>query len=61
MLHMTEDLMVQSMATITGLLPNIPYCVAMQVGTSAGESGFSETLTLSCKCEQQLCKLQALS
>ena len=49
-LHMTEDLMVQSMASITGLLPNLPYCVAMQVGTSAGESGFSETLTLPREC-----------
>lgn len=38
----------QSAVNITGLVPTEEYCVAMQVINGAGESGFSESLKLSC-------------
>ena len=36
----------QSTANMTGLEPNRDYCVTIQVGTSGGESGFSDALKL---------------
>ena len=44
-----ENLFEQSSANITGLEPNREYCVAIQVSTSGGDSGFSNSIKLSCK------------
>ena len=44
-----ENLFEQNTANITGLEPNREYCVAIQVSTSGGESGFSNSLKLPCK------------
>ena len=48
-MDMAEDIDTQSEAVINGLIPTEQYCVAIQVSTIAGESGFSQVLTLSCK------------
>ena len=47
--HIEENLFEQTTANITGLVPNHEYCVAIQVSTSAGDSGFSNILKLPCK------------
>jgi hypothetical protein len=47
--YMMENLFEQSTANITGLEPNREYCIAIQVSTSGGESGFSNAIKLSCK------------
>ena len=44
-----ENIYEQSTANITGLEPNLEYCIAIQVGTSGGESGFSNAIKLPCK------------
>ena len=44
--HIEENLFEQTTANITGLVPNHEYCVAIQVSTSAGDSGFSNSLEL---------------
>ena len=44
-----EDLFEQRTANITGLEPNTEYCIAIRVRTSAGESGFSNSIKLLCK------------
>ena len=44
-----ENIYEQSTANITGLEPNREYCIAIQVGTSGGESGFSNAIKLPCK------------
>ena len=41
---MQEDVDTQSEAEITGLDPTKEYCMAIQVSTRAGESGYSHTL-----------------
>ena len=46
---MRESLFEQRTANITGLEPNSEYCIAIQVRTSAGESGFSNSIKLPCK------------
>ena len=48
-IFMTENLFEQSTANITGLEPNREYCIAIQVSTSGGESGFSNIIKLPCK------------
>ena len=47
--HIEEKLFEQSNANITGLMPNQEYCVAIQVSTSTGDSGFGNILKLPCK------------
>ena len=47
--HMMENLFEQSTANITGLEPNLEYCIAIQVSTSGGESGFSNAIKLPCE------------
>ena len=47
--HIEENLFEQTTANITDLVPNHEYCVAIQVSTSAGDSGFSNILKLPCK------------
>ena len=44
--HIEENLFEQTTANITGLVPKNEYCVAIQVSTSAGDSGFSNILKL---------------
>ena len=44
-----ENIYEQSAANITGLEPNREYCIAIQVNTSGGESGFSNPIKLPCK------------
>ena len=44
----------QSTADMTGLEPNCEYCVAIQVSTSGGDSGFSNSLKLPCKSDSTL-------
>ena len=44
-----ENLFEQSTANITGLVGNLEYCMAIQVGTSEGDSGFSNSIKLMCK------------
>ena len=44
-----ENLIEQSTANITGLEPNLEYCIAIQVDTSGGESGFRNAIKLPCK------------
>lgn len=39
----------QSTANMTGLEPNCEYCVAIQVSTDGGYSGFSNSIKLPCK------------
>ena len=46
---MRENLFEQSTANITGLEPTHEYCIAIQVSTSGGESGFSNAIKLPCK------------
>ena len=41
-----ENLFEQQSANITGLEPNYEYCVAIQVKTSGGDSGFSNIVKL---------------
>ena len=41
-----ENLFEQSTANITGLEPNREYCIAIQVNTNGGESGFSNAIKL---------------
>ena len=43
-----ENLFEQSSANITGLEANREYCVAIRVSTSGGDSGFSNSIKLSC-------------
>ena len=47
--HMRGNLFEQSTANITGLEPHREYCIAIQVSTSGGESGFSSAIKLPCK------------
>ena len=47
--HMMENLFEQRTANITGLEPNREYCIAIQVSTNGGESGFSNAIKLPCK------------
>ena len=44
-----ENLIEQNTANITSLEPNREYCIAIQVITSGGESGFRNAIKLSCK------------
>ena len=44
-----KNLFEQSSGNITGLVPNREYCVAIRVSTSGGDSGFSNSIKLSCK------------
>ena len=44
-----ENLFEQSSANITGLEPSREYCIAIQASTSGGNSGFSNSIKLSCK------------
>ena len=44
--HIEEKLFKQTAANITGLIPNHEYCVAIQVSTSAGNSGFNNLFEL---------------
>lgn len=44
-----ENVDTQSEAEIDGLEGSREYCVAIQVSTSAGESGFTDTLKAHCK------------
>ena len=44
-----ENLFEQNSANVTGLEPNHEYCIAIQVWTSGGQSGFSSSIKLSCK------------
>ena len=46
---MTENLFEKSTANITGLEPNREYCIAIQISTNGGESGFSNAVKLPCK------------
>ena len=41
-----ENLFEQDTANITGLEPSTEYCIAIQVRTTAGESGFSNFIKL---------------
>ena len=45
-IHVMENLFEQRTANITGLEPNREYCIAIQVSTSGGESGFSNAIKL---------------
>ena len=45
-IYVMENLFEQSTANITGLEPNREYCIAIQVSTSGGESGFSNAIKL---------------
>ena len=54
-----ENLFEQRTANITGLEPNSKYCVAIQVKTSTGESGFSNSIQLPCKICMFMIPLQA--
>ena len=47
--HLTENLFKQSTTDLSDLKPNTEYCVIIKVGTSAGESGFSNSILLPCK------------
>ena len=49
LMTITESLHTQSEAVIDGLLFTEEYCVAIQVSTRAGESGFSNVLRGHCK------------
>ena len=53
-LFVRENLLEQNSANITGLEPSREYCIAIQVRTSGGESGFSSSIKLSCK---KFCKI----
>lgn len=44
-----ENIDTQSVAVINGLVKNEEYCVGIQVSTTAGESGYSNTLKAHCK------------
>ena len=46
---MSEKLFEHNSANITGLEPNREYCVAIQVSTDGGDSGFSNSIKLSRK------------
>lgn len=48
-LRISDNLMTQTTATITELDPIFQYCIAIQVGTAAGESEYSNAVLLSCK------------
>ena len=43
------NLFEQNTTNITGLEPNREYCVAIQVSTNGGDSGFSNIVNLPCK------------
>ena len=49
MAFVRENLFEQHTTSITGLEPNSEYCVAIQVRTSEGESGFTNSIKLPCK------------
>ena len=49
LMTITESVHTQSEAVIDGLLATEEYCVAIQVSTRAGESGYSDLLTLHCE------------
>ena len=59
-IYVRENLFEQSSANITGLEPNRKYCVAIRVSTSGGDSGFSNSIKLSCKMFPQLLMLKIL-
>ena len=48
-LLVTGDLFEKDTATITGLEGNLEYCVAIQVSTSEGDSGYSNSITVTRK------------
>ena len=47
--YVMENLFERGTANITGLEPNWEYCIAIQVSTTGGESGFSNAIKLPCK------------
>ena len=47
--YVMENLFEQGTAYITGLEPNREYCIAIQVSTTGGESGFSNAIKFPCK------------
>lgn len=51
-MNMAEEIDMQSEAIIDGLKSTEQYCVAIQVSTTAGESGFSQVQLLSRKCSK---------
>ena len=48
-IHVRGNLFDQNTTNITGLEPNREYCVAIQVSTNGGDSGFSNIVKLPCK------------
>ena len=44
-----ENIDTQSVAVIDGLVGGEEYCVGIQVSTTAGESGYSNTIKAQCK------------
>ena len=48
-MYLKGNLFEQSKATVTNLQPNREYCVAIEVSTIGGESGFSKPLKLTCE------------
>ena len=44
--HIEGKIFELTAANITGLIPNLVYCVALQVSTGAGDSGYSNFLEL---------------
>ena len=48
-IFMRENLFEQGSASITSLEPSREYCIAIRASTSGGDSGFSNSIKLSCK------------
>ena len=48
-MYIKGNLFVQSEVNITDLRPDTEYCIAIEVSTIAGHSGFSEPMKLTCK------------
>lgn len=48
-MRIEENIYTQSQADIFGLDGSLEYCMAIQVSTRAGESGFTSTLKAPCK------------
>lgn len=49
LMRIEENVDTQSEAVIDGLVGSEEYCVGIQVSTTAGESGFSNTIKAQCK------------
>lgn len=47
--YLTERLFEQNSATLSDLKPNTEYCIVIKVSTSAGESGYSNSILLPCE------------